>query len=110
MDGIFIACFGELEDPRIDRTKKHFLLDIIAISICAVISGAEGWEEIEDFGHDHEDWLKGFLALPNGIPSHDTFARVFAALDPKSFEVASLEWLRQIKELLPETVIAMPLK
>jgi len=107
MDDIFVACFSEIKDPRMERTKKHLLLDIIAIAICAVISGAEGWEEMEDFGIDNQEWFSGFLALPNGIPSHDTFARVFSLLDPKALEAASLKWIAQVKELLPETVIAV---
>lgn len=71
MNNVFVECFGGLEDPRMERTKKHMLLDIIAIAICAVIAGAEGGEEIEDFGNERAEWLAGFLALPNGIPSHD---------------------------------------
>ena len=107
MDNIFIECFGDLKDPRIDRTKKHLLLDILAISICAVISGAENWEEIEDFGKDQQEWLSVFLELPNGIPSHDTFSRVFSALDPKGFQKASMNWIQKVKKLIPETVIAI---
>src|SRR3990167_7099288 len=105
MDSIFVECFGKIEDPRIDRTKKHLLLDIIAISICAVIAGAEGWEEIEDFAADHQDWFSNFLELPNGIPSHDTFSRVFSLLKPSALQEATLEWLNQAKKLLPETII-----
>ena len=93
--------------PRIERTKKHKLLDILAISICAVITGAEGWEEMEDFGKAHREWFKSFLELPNGIPSHDTFARVFMLLSPSEFEAATLEWLNQAKKLLAETIIAI---
>lgn len=107
MDDTFLDCFGKLKDPRKERTKKHLLLDIIAIAICAVITGCQGWEEIEDFGNDNKEWLMGFLVLPNGIPSHDTFARVFSLLKPKSLESASLKWLRRVKELLPETVISL---
>ena len=107
MDDTFLDCFGRLKDPRKERTKKHLLLDIIAIAICAVITGCQGWEEIEDFGNDNKEWLMGFLVLPNGIPSHDTFARVFSLLKPKSLESASLKWLKRVKELLPETVISL---
>ena len=63
--------FSAIKDPRLDRTKLHQLIDIITITICAVISGAESWDDIEDFGHCKYDWLKSFLALPNGIPSHE---------------------------------------
>ena len=77
--------FADLPDPRIDRTKKHRLLDILAITLCATIAGTDSWEEVERFGKAKTDWLRRFLALPNGIPSHDTFNRVFAAVDPKAF-------------------------
>ena len=78
MDAVFIECFGDLVDPRVERTKKHMLLDILGLGICGVLSGAEGWEEIEDFGKEHESWFKKFLLLPHGIPSHDTISRVFS--------------------------------
>jgi len=107
MDKIFVECFKDVTDPRVNRTKKHLLLDIIALSLCAVISGAQGWEEIEDFAHDHLAWFNGFLELPNGVPSHDTIGRVFSALKPKEFESACLKWFKQIKTLEPETVIAI---
>src|SRR5579871_350921 len=84
-----ISYFADLTDPRIDRTKKHRLLDVLAITLCATIAGADTWEEVERFGKAKHDWLKRFLALPNGIPSHDTFNRVFAALDPGSSATAS---------------------
>jgi hypothetical protein len=74
MDAVFIECFGELKEPRVERTKKHLLLDILALSICGVLSGAEGWEEIEDFAKEHEGWFRKFLILPHGIPSHDTIS------------------------------------
>lgn len=105
MNSIFVECFAPLEDPRIERTKKHLLLDIIALALCGVISGAQNWEEIEDFGNIHKNWFGSFLDLPNGIPSHDTISRVFSALDPKAIQECSLNWLKRIKQLLPETVI-----
>jgi hypothetical protein len=80
------SIFEAIEDPRVDRTKRHQLLDIILIAILAVLCGAEGWVDIESFGQAKEGWLKTFLELPNSIPSHDTFSRVFACLDPKQFE------------------------
>ena len=107
MDDIFMECFGKIEDPRMERTKKQKLLDVLALSICAVIAGAEGWEEIEDFGHAHHEWFEGFLELPNGVPSHDTIARVFALLKPSAFEEATLQWFAYVKEWVPETVIAI---
>src|SRR6185437_1180639 len=77
--------FADLTDPRIDRSRLHELLDIVAIAICAVVAGAESWDDIEDFGNVKHDWLKTFLDLPNGIPSHDTFRRLFERLDPEEF-------------------------
>ena len=75
--------FANLEDPRVDRTKLHKLIDILVIAICAVICGADNWEEVQLFGEAKQAWFKIFLALPNDIPSHDTFWRVFARLDPQ---------------------------
>ncbi len=92
------TCFATVEDPRIERTKRHKLLDIIIIAICGVICGAEGWVEIEEFGKAKEMWLKELLELPNGIPSHDTFGRVFARLDPKQFEASFFAWVQSLHE------------
>ena len=81
-----ISLFGEMPDPRLDRKKLHRLDNIIAIAILAVICGAESWVEIEEFGEARCVWLETFLELPNGIPSHDTFNRVFSLVDPEEFE------------------------
>ncbi len=81
----FLIHFENLKDPRIDRTKDHLLIDIIAISILAVISGADGGKAIETYGKAKEQWLRKFLELPNGIPSHDTISRVFQRLNPEEF-------------------------
>lgn len=105
MDSIFIECFGNITDPRVERTKKHLLLDILAISICGVLSGAENWQEIEDFGNAHKDWFIQFLSLPYGIPSHDTISRVFSVLEPQSFQSSCINWLKRIKSLFPGTII-----
>ena len=75
-----------MNDPRIDRSKDHLLIDIVAISILAVISGAQGWVAIEIYGKAKYEWLKNFLELPNGIPSHDTFSRVWARIEPSEFQ------------------------
>ena len=107
MNSIFIDCFGDLSDPRVERTKKHLLLDIIGLSLCGILSGAENWEEIADFGKAHDEWFSQFLTLPNGIPSHDTLSRVFSALDPEAFQERCMTWLRRIKPLLPEDVVAI---
>jgi predicted transposase YbfD/YdcC len=86
-------CFADLPDPRLDRTKRHTLVDILAIALCAVIAGADTWEEVEQFGRAKHDWLQRFLALPRGIPSHDTFYRVFVALDPHAFGECFGRWM-----------------
>ncbi len=88
--------FAGLPDPRVDRTKKHSLGDILVIALCAVVCGADSWEEVEAFGEAKADWLKGFLALPNGVPSHDTFYRVFARLDPKKFGECVAGWMGSV--------------
>jgi predicted transposase YbfD/YdcC len=85
--------FAALEDPRIERTRLHDLMDIIVIAICAVICGAEGWDDIAKYGHAKQDWLRTFLSLPNGIPSHDTFRRVFCLLDPAAFHKCFQSWI-----------------
>jgi hypothetical protein len=69
--------FSDIKDPRVDRTKKHQLIDILVIAILAVIAGAQGWKDIENYGISKQQWLEEFLVLPNGIPSDDTFRRVF---------------------------------
>ena len=91
MTSKFKEIFSSVKDSRIDRTKKHTLLDIIALSICGVIAGYETFKEISDFGKAHINWFKNFLELANGIPSHDTFERVFAAFDSQSFQTSCIE-------------------
>jgi hypothetical protein len=88
--------FAEIDDPRIERTKRHKLIDILTIAILAVICGAEGWVAMESFGKAKHQWLKKILELPNGIPSHDTFARVFASLNPEQFQDCFLHWVKSI--------------
>ena len=79
------SIFAQVEDPRMERTKLHRLQDIIILAICGVLCGADGWVEIEEFGKAKEAFFTELLKLPNGIPSHDTFGRVFALIDPKQF-------------------------
>lgn len=83
-----------IDDPRLERTRKHHLPEILFIALCAVICGAESFTDIEEFGKANRAWLETFLDLPNGIPSHDTFGRVFAALDPEAFEQALVAFVR----------------
>lgn len=99
--------FAALDDPRVERTKLHRLESILVIAICAVICGAETWDEIEAFGEAKADWLATFLALPHGIPSHDTFNRVFAALEPAQFQAGFLAWMRSVATVLPAEVVAL---
>ena len=102
-----ISYFFHLPDPRIDRCKAHLLEDIVFITIAAVISGAETWNEIEAYGESKESWLREHLALPNGIPSHDTFNRFFSALNPASFEEAFLSWVRAVSSLTDGEVVSI---
>lgn len=106
-EGILAKHFGKVKDPRMERTQRHKLLDIILIVICGVICGADSWVDIEMFGKAKKDWLKSFLELPNGIPSHDTFGRVFAAIKPEEFEKSFMEWVREINELTHGQVLAI---
>lgn len=97
--------FSTLPDPRIERTKRHSLLDIIGLAICGVICGADGWTDLEEYGRAKEVWLRQFLALPNGIPSHDTLGRVFARLSPLAFEQRFEGWVQAIHDRTARQVI-----
>ena len=99
--------FGELEDPRIERQKQHQLLDVIVIAICAVVCGANDWVAVETFGKAKEAWFRRFLALPNGIPSHDTFGRVFALLSPVRFQECFVSWIQAVAEVVVGQVVAI---
>lgn len=103
----FLNHFQNLKDPRIDRSKDHLLIDIIAISILAVISGADGWTAIETYGKAKEQWLKTFLELPNGIPSHDTISRVFQRLNPEEFATSFSSWIDLIVQKLGVEIISI---
>jgi predicted transposase YbfD/YdcC len=100
------AYFSVLEDPR-RYNRRHKLLDIVVIAICAAICGAEGWEDIELFGETKEEWLRGFLELPHGPPSDDTYRRVFAALDATEFQSCFMDWIEAVEELTKGQVIAV---
>lgn len=99
--------FAPLKDPRIERTKRHQLLDIIIVAICGIICGAESWVEIAEFGQAKLAWLKQYLPLSNGIPSHDTFGRVFALLDPHAFQTCFLHWVQAMSQRTQGEVVAL---
>lgn len=99
--------FAGLEDPRVEHLNNHKLMDIIIIAICAVICGAEGWTDVELFGNERLEWLRQFLELEHGIPSHDTFGRVFARLDPVQFEQGFLSWVASIFTVTEGEVVAI---
>ncbi len=99
--------FSAIEDPRVERTKRHLLIDIITITLCAVIGGAETWDDIELYGKCKYKWFKKFLKLPNGIPSHDTFNRVFARLDPEQLQGCFLNWVKSISCLTKGEIVAI---
>lgn len=102
-----IEYFKDLPDPRVDRTKDHDLIDILVIAICALLCAAETFNDMEDFGKAKQDWLKTFLRLRNGIPSHDTFNRVFAALDPKQFLDCFLRWTQSLRQAVAQEIVAL---
>ena len=105
--GNIIRNFSELKDPRLERKKLHKLIDIIVIAICAVIGGADGWEDIERFGKAKEKWFRVFLELENGIPSHDTFNRVFSLINAKKFQECFINWIKEISQLSKGEIISI---
>ena len=105
--GSLVTHFQALEDPRLERSRLHNLLDIIGLTICAVVSGADSWVAVEEYGHAKCQWLQGFLHLPNGIPSHDTIGRFFAALCPEQFRGCFAGWVAEVAECLDLKQIAI---
>jgi predicted transposase YbfD/YdcC len=99
--------FSTLVDPRVERTKRHSMSDILVISICGFLCGIDTWVELEEFAEIRVDWLRTFLDLPNGIPSHDTFGRFFAAMDPEEFARCFARWVGSISELTQGAVVAI---
>jgi len=99
--------FRTLEDPRIERTKKHLLLDILVIALCTLLTGGEGFQDMALFGKSKQAWLQTFLALPRGIPSHDTFGRVFARLNPQRFQQCFLSWTQAVAQLTQGALVSL---
>lgn len=102
-----IEHFQMLSDPRMDRTKEHDLIDVLIIAVCTLLCGGESFNDMEDFGYAKEDWFKTFLRLRNGIPSHDTFNRVFAALDPEQFLDCFLRWTQSLRQAVAQEIVAL---
>jgi len=95
----------KISDPRREITKRHKLIDILVIAICATMCGAEAWTEMEEFGEAKEEWLRTFLELPNGIPSHDTFRRVFMRVKPSEFQRSFLSWVKELAGLVKAELV-----
>ncbi len=105
--GSLLEHFADLTDPRVERTKLHQLLDVLVIAMCATICGAEGWEDFAEFGKAKREWFETFLELPNGIPSPDTFRRIFARLDPQEFEACFLRWVQAVNRIASGQIVAL---
>lgn len=99
--------FAHLADPRSPEKVRHKLLDLVILAVLAALAGADAWTEVESFAEDQEDWLRSFLELPGGIPSHDTLGRVFSRIDAKSFTECFLSWVQAIRPVLPRDVVAL---
>lgn len=99
--------FEGLQDPRAARARRHELLDIVVLALCGVICGADTWVDIADFGQAKQEWFQQFLHLPNGIPSHDTFGRVFARLDPEQLQGCLLAWAAALREASGGKLVAL---
>src|SRR3990172_4537507 len=102
-----IECFEEVPDPRMERTRDHKLVDILCIGLCSILTVGENFTDMEDFGKAKEAWLSKFLELPKGIPSHDTFNRVFSAIDPECFLDCFVRWVRGVCGMLEDEVVAV---
>jgi predicted transposase YbfD/YdcC len=106
-DRSLVGHLSVIQDPRDPLKSRHTLLDILAIAVAAVICGADTWVAVADFGRAKEAWLRRFLELPNGIPAHDTFGRVFALLAPEAVEACFRAWVTSIRQILPEEIVAI---
>ncbi len=99
--------FENLTDPRAEHSIDHLLIDMVIITICAVICGANNWVEIENYGHAKREWLETFLELPHGISSHDTLMRLFARLKPNELQQCFLSWIEAVTQITKGQVIAI---
>lgn len=106
IESIIFDAFNEVEDPRSDN-KRHKFIDIIGIALCAVTSGMESYNEIEEFGESSEEWLRGYFELPNGIPSHDTFNRIFSKINPKQFQKCFNELMKNLADLINGEIVSI---
>src|SRR5215218_8773922 len=104
---LFTPFFANLTDPRVPRTRRHDLLDIFILALCATLGGADGWADVERFGKAKLDFFRRFLALPNGVPSHDTFGRVFARLDPAAPLGCVRNWLDAFRAAVDRELVAV---
>ena len=102
-----IEHFSKLEDLRVDRNKKHELIDVIVLCVCAVVSGAEGWSDIEEFGRTKLEWLRRYVPLANGIPVDDTIARIISALSVGGFQECFMSWMEDVVKLSDGEIIAV---
>jgi predicted transposase YbfD/YdcC len=102
-----ITILKEVPDPRVERRKLHGLADVLCIAICALLCGADSFEDMEVFGEAKSDWFETFLDLPHGIPSHDTFNRVFAAIDPEKFLECFIRWTQSLRSVIAEEIVAL---
>lgn len=102
-----VTHFSSIIDPRVERTRDHELLDILIIGLCCVLCGGESFYDMEHFGKAKLDWFKTFLKLPNGVPSHDTFNRLFCALDPRQFLECFLSWTQSVRQALSGEIVAL---
>jgi len=102
-----VECFEGLPDPRLDRTRRHKLVDILVMGLCSQLTGGESFTDMEEFARVREDWFRTFLELPSGVPSHDTFNRVFSAIDPHAFLECFCQWVEGVCPNLSEEVVAI---
>ena len=107
MDKTLLECFSVIKDQRIDRCKLHKLLDIMFLAICGMLAGAEGWEEIEDFAQAKQGWLRKYVPLANGIPSHDTIARVLERVNSNELQDTFISWMQSCANTCGGQVVAI---